>query len=193
MAENGLQIYEVTGKILELVKGLSPDDVSLVFKHVRELLGVPLEATPIYTPTQNRNEIKKEDGGAGEPGTAFFVKDKKPQITVHRVACLAYYLKRYRGIEEFKTQDITSLANEMRLPKFTNPSLFVNEAAKAGFLTRLGKGQKAITPGGEAFVEALPDYDAARNAMRENTLGRTIKPKPRKSNITKEAKSDTAS
>ena len=183
MGENNTQkVYEATGQILSIVQGFDPDEINLVFKHVRELMGGKPEAVSVQG---GSGKLLMPNISGTEPGPAFFVKDKKPQSASQRVACLAYYLKHFRGLEEFKTQDITVLANEFRLPPFSNASLFVNEAAKAGFLTRVGKGNKAITPGGEAYVEALPDVSAAKAAMQENTLGAVRKSKAKKPNYIK--------
>ena len=65
----------------------------------------------------------------------------------------------------FKTLDISQLNTEAAQIKFANAANSVNNASTYGYLTATTKGNKQLTAAGEAFVEALPDRDAAREAM----------------------------
>jgi hypothetical protein len=94
-----------------------------------------------------------------------FLRQKQPRTDVERVACLAYYLTHYRDTPHFKTLDISQLNTDAAQIKFANAANSVNNASTYGYLAATTKGNKQLTAAGEAFVEALPDRDAAREAM----------------------------
>jgi hypothetical protein len=94
-----------------------------------------------------------------------FLRQKQPHTDVERVACLAYYLTHYRDTPYFKTLDISQLNTDAAQIKFANAANSVNNAATYGYLAATTKGNKQLTAAGEAFVEMLPDRDAARDAM----------------------------
>jgi hypothetical protein len=94
-----------------------------------------------------------------------FLRQKQPRTDMERVACLAYYLTHYRDTPHFKTLDISQLNTEAAQIKFANAANSVNNASTYGYLAATTKGNKQLTAVGEAFVEALPDRDAAREAM----------------------------
>jgi hypothetical protein len=94
-----------------------------------------------------------------------FLRQKQPRTDVERVACLAYYLTHYRDTPHFKTLDISQLNTEAAQIKFANAANSVNNASTYGYLTATTQGNKQLTSGGEAFVEALPDREAAKEAM----------------------------
>ena len=116
--------------------------------------GLPIGRQPTSTFSTTRDLSPKE-----------FVLQKQPQTSVERVACLAYYLTHYRDSPQFKTLDISKLNTEAAQPKFPNAALAVNDAAKTGYLIPTAKGNKQLSAAGELFVQALPDRDAARQAM----------------------------
>lgn len=94
-----------------------------------------------------------------------FLMKKQPRTDVERVACLAYYLTNYREQPHFKTLDISKLNTEAAQVKFSNPAHAVDNATKYGYLAPGIKGSKQLSAGGELYVEALPDRDAASAAM----------------------------
>ncbi|MEU3713257.1 hypothetical protein [Streptomyces catenulae] len=98
-----------------------------------------------------------------------FISSKKPQSLVERMACLGYYLSHYRDTPHFRIQEIVQLNTEAASQKFGNPSRdFDNADRQNGYLVSAGIGLKQITPRGEAVVEALPDRDAVKQALRNN-------------------------
>jgi hypothetical protein len=111
-----------------------------------------------------------------------FLRQKQPRTDVERVACLAYYLTHYRDTPHFKTLDISQLNTEAAQIKFANAANSVNNASTYGYLTATTKGNKQLTAAGEAFVEALPDRDAAREAMSNSRPRRRRKPGDSKKN-----------
>lgn len=95
-----------------------------------------------------------------------FVFQKKPQSDVERVTVLAYYLTHYRDSPYFKTLDISKLNTEAAQAKFSNAAYAVDNATKYGYLVPASKGSKQLSAAGEMFVEALPDREAAKQAMQ---------------------------
>ena len=109
---------------------------------------------------------------AEAPSVKQFIHDKSPITDVERVACLAYYLARYRSTPHFKTKDITMLNTESAHRPFSNTAFAVENATKTGYLVPSIKGSKQISAAGERFVEALPDRGAAKEIMERARAGR---------------------
>lgn len=110
------------------------------------------------------------------PSVKQFMHEKAPQTDVERVACLAYYLNRYRSTPHVKTKDITALNTESAHRPFSNTALAVDNATKTGYLVPSIKGSKQVSAYGERFVEALPDHEAAKEIMSLARLERRTKP-----------------
>jgi hypothetical protein len=104
-----------------------------------------------------------------------FLTQKKPQTDVERIACLAYYLTHYMNMPHFKTIDLSKLNTEAAQPKFSNAAMAVDNATKAGYLVPATKGNKQLSVAGEHFVQALPDREAARAAMKAVKPRRKVK------------------
>jgi hypothetical protein len=94
-----------------------------------------------------------------------FLLEKQPRTDVERIACLAYYLTHYRGTQHFKTLDLSLLNTEAAQPKFANTAYSSNNAVKLGYLVPSVKGQRQLSAIGERFVRALPDREAAKEAL----------------------------
>jgi hypothetical protein len=94
-----------------------------------------------------------------------FLFQKQPRTDVDRVACLAYYLTHYRDSKHFKTIDISQLNTEAAQVKFSNTAYAVVNAVNAGLLASAGQGFKQLSAMGERYVEALPDYNAAKEVI----------------------------
>lgn len=95
-----------------------------------------------------------------------FMMGKKPNTDVEKIACLAYYLTRYRETPHFKTLDLSKLNTEAAQQKFSNAPQAANDAAKRGFLVPAVGGKRQISGIGEQFVQALPDREAAKQISR---------------------------
>ena len=111
-----------------------------------------------------------------------FLFQKQPRSDVERIAVLAYYLTHYRELPQFKTLDLSKLNTEAAQPKFSNAASSAGNAVKRGYLLPTTKGQRQLSAAGERFVEALPDREAAREAMNAAQLRRktTRKATPKK-------------
>lgn len=104
-----------------------------------------------------------------------FLLKKQPQSDVERVACLGYYLAHYRDQPHFKTTDINQLNTEAAQRRFSNAAFAVTNATNAGYLVQSVKGMKQLSAGGEMYVEALPDREAANVAFAQSRPKRTTK------------------
>lgn len=132
--------------------------------------------TSLHPQTQNSVEVPEQY----ELSPKEFMIEKDPQTNVERVACLAFYATHFRGTPHFKTLDLSKLNTEAAQPKFSNASMTVNDAAKAGLLVSAGKGNKQLSAIGEQYVLALPDKENAKQVLSSRR-------KPRKK-ITKSKK-----
>ncbi|MFA6174764.1 MAG: hypothetical protein WC701_13965 [Kiritimatiellales bacterium] len=94
-----------------------------------------------------------------------FLAQKQPRTDVERIACLAYYLTHFREMPYFKNLDLAKLNTEAAHPKFSNAAYASNNATNAGYLAPAPNGQRQISAAGEQFVQALPDREAAKEAM----------------------------
>lgn len=97
-----------------------------------------------------------------------FLTWKMPRTDVERVACLGFYLSRYRGEGSFKTRDITKLNMEAAWPNFSNAATALSNAhTLSGYVMPAGGGKKQLTMKGERLVEALPDRAAVQQVLAE--------------------------
>ena len=171
---NDQNIYEVVDKIIQNLLPLDPYSRLRVYRTIGTFFGFEASFPKVDQKVDNRTSanISREPifSSPEEPTPKEFLLQKQPKTDVERVACLAYYLARYRKIEAFKTIDISKLNTEAAQTKLTNASNTVNDAIKAGFLAAANKDMRRLSAQGEQYVEALPDRDAAK----------TVKPKPSK-------------
>jgi len=114
------------------------------------------------------------------PSPKQFMAEKSPITDVERVACLAFYLTQYRSMPHFKTKDINELNTEAAQRRFSNAAFAVVNATNAGFLVPSVKGCKQLSADGEQYVLALPDQNAAREAMERVKRRRNNKRSPNK-------------
>ncbi len=160
---------EAVSTIVGVLRQLEPDVQRRVLQSVHTLLEQPLQRTQslhsgntMPSPQPAGHEFSRDRSLSPKE----FLRDKHPTTDVERVTCLAYYLAHYRDTPHFKTVDISTLNTEAALPKFSNPSVAVDNAKTLGYLAPATKGNKQISSAGERFVELLPDREAARESLR---------------------------
>ncbi len=107
-----------------------------------------------------------------------FLLKKQPQSDVERVSCLGYYLAHYRDQPHFKTADISALNTEAAQRRFSNTADAVSNATQYGYLAPAIKGAKQLSAGGELYVEALPDREAANAALAQSRPKRASRKTP---------------
>jgi hypothetical protein len=158
--------------IISLMKKLSREEQERTFQAVATFLNL---SSNVPSKASHQDAVSKGAGSDSAPVGAFsenrnlsakeFLRDKGPTTDVDRVACLGYYLAHYRGIQHFKTLDISTLNTEAAYPKFSNAAMAVDNATKAGLLVQAVKGSKQMSAAGERYVQTLPDRDTARSAL----------------------------
>ena len=104
-----------------------------------------------------------------------FLTNKNPRKDIERIACLGYYHSRKTGNARFKTIDLSKLNAEAQYPKLSSASVAARNATNSGLLATTGGGFKCLTPAGEAYVEALPDMEAAKTAFNTKRVKRRHK------------------
>jgi hypothetical protein len=122
------------------------------------------------------------DGATGRSAATTpkaFLAAKRPQTDVQRVTCLAYYLTHHRETPAFKTGDLTKLNTEAAQPKLSNPTVAVQNATAASYLSAAGQARKQITNHGESVVEALPDQAAVKQILENSPVRKRKKTKRR--------------
>ena len=168
---------EILGQMISTLKRLSADERTRIYRTIGTFF--QLEASPSTVPstlTDSRANHSATDSlhtpsdrfpfsGDRTPSPKQFLNEKQPRTDVERVACLAFYLTHYRGTPEFTTLDISKINTEAAQRKLANATVAVNNASQYGYLAPAGKGMKQISAAGERYVQALPDYDAAKTLL----------------------------
>jgi hypothetical protein len=102
-----------------------------------------------------------------------FISQKRPLNNYERVACLAYYLERFKEMQDVGTKDIVEANMEARLPKMSNPTVFIKHATHTyGYLNSIGNRKLALSSRGEALVEALPERAKVDEALVNFTFAK---------------------
>jgi hypothetical protein len=110
-----------------------------------------------------------------------FMIQKRPLNNYERVACLTYYLEKFKDMPDVGAKDIVDANTEARLQRMSNPAVFIKHATHTyGYLNSISKGRLVLSSKGEAVVEALPDRDEVGKALTNFTLGKTRTKKGKK-------------
>jgi hypothetical protein len=152
----------VLPEVIASFQKLSAEGRRRLLETVTTFFGIERTSLKTATSTREAGPSFSEDRSISPKE---FLRQKQPRTDVERVACLAYYLTHYRDTPHFKTLDISQLNTDAAQVKFTNAANSVNNASTYGYLAATTKGNKQLTSAGEAFVEALPDREAAKEAM----------------------------
>jgi hypothetical protein len=156
--------FEAANAAFQALNRLEGKDLEIAVGLLSQRLGMEVGAGA--NRQQGTGGPKQHGSRAGVgPSAKEFMKAKKPEKEIERVACLAYYLANHQDATEFNGKDITKLNTEARGPTFSNIGVHIQNASKAGYLTTVGGGKKGITSRGEAVVEALPDREAVKAAL----------------------------
>jgi hypothetical protein len=163
---------EVFNKIVSALRALPKDAQPRVLRSALTFLGLADLLSEINRPSHFASSASNIStampGSFSEdrtPSPKEFMVEKKPVTDIERITCLAYYLTHYRGTPHFKTLDLSKLNTDAAQIKFSNASVAVDNATAAGLLVPAGKGNKQISAIGEVYVQALPDREAARDAI----------------------------
>jgi hypothetical protein len=146
---------EVMQEIDEAFAGLQPEARQRVLDWVTSKYELGVRSG---TQVNLHNQRKPNDGHPRD--IKSFMAEKAPGNLYQRVACLVYYLEKFGDMNDVGSADIIKANADARLPKMTNPSLFIQHATHTyAYLTSLGKRKFAISARGEAVVEALPSQE----------------------------------
>ena len=118
------------------------------------LRGKTKEARPVKKRKMPELEKEKVEKIPEEELLKFY-NEKKPKSQVATVTVFAYYLKHFKGKEEFTTTDIKDLYETLKLPVPKKYSQAIWDASsKRGFVIKgEKKGLYKISEAGERFVE----------------------------------------
>jgi hypothetical protein len=173
--ESPVDDAEVLGRIISSMKTLDDEGRMRIYQTIGAFFeldgGTHGRSRPMDPPIADGKKttgLPTTDSGFSAdraPKPKQFLNEKQPRTDVERVACLAFYLTHYRDTPEFTTLDISKLNTEAAQRKLSNATAAVNNASQYGYLVPAGKGMKQITAAGERYVQSLPDYDAAKDAM----------------------------
>lgn len=175
-SENSALELQVFNTIATELQRLDADSRQRVFQTIRTFFALQPERTQFEPPNAaKRNDPTLTPAVGNTTPSAFsenrslspkaFLLEKRPQTDVEKITTLAYYLTHYMSTPYFKTLDLSKLNTDAAQIKFSNPAQAVDNAAKAGLIVQASKGQKQISALGELYVQALPDREAARNAI----------------------------
>lgn len=167
MAEDNTNL-DVLTTIVTALKGLEKDVQKRTLQAVITFLDIPLTNQPLHyrqDESASSNRFESTFSQDRDISPKEFLKEKLPRTDVERIACLAYYLTHYRSTQFFKNLDLSSLNTEAAQPKFSNAAMAVANAMRSGYIVQAAKGSNQLSAAGEAFVQALPDREAARNSL----------------------------
>ena len=162
------EIYSEVQKIISGLLKFDADSRLRIHKTVGTFFGFeesyPKASQEDGPRSARRNDAREPRFSTHEepPSPKDFLNQKQPNTDVDRVACLAFYLIRFRDTPHFKTVEISKLNTEAAQIKFSNPSHAVSNATRSGLLADAPKGMKQLSAHGERYVDALPDRAAAR-------------------------------
>jgi hypothetical protein len=152
-------------QMLDIMSNVAPENRSRLLQSLATFFDLsPVAAPDVLSSSRKREGIPFSEEKILSPKEFLF--QKKPQSDVERVTVLAYYLTHYGDTPHFKTLDISKLNTEAAQAKFSNAAYAVDNATKYGYLVPASKGNKQLSASGELFVQALPDREAAKQAMQ---------------------------
>jgi hypothetical protein len=168
---------EALSAVLEALDGLEPAEQEFVMNTASGRLGI--KAAPARPNAGGSGGESGNSGSAGERGGSRtqgqpqnakqFLKEKKPDSDIQRIAVLAYYLNNYGEKEAFDAKDLVKLNTDAGGVKIGNPSRAMDNATRgAGFLTNLPGRKKKISAHGEEVVDALPDQNEVKRLQKEH-------------------------
>ena len=176
------RIYAVIDKIVKDLLPLDPCSRLRVYRTIGTFFGFDDSYPEVARNMVGRAPAKiareSKFSGTEEPTPKEFLRQKRPNTNVERVACLAYYLTHFRSTPHFKNTDINKLNTEAAQIKLSNVSYTVRDAVKAGYLAAATKDMTQLSAQGEQYVGALPDRGAAKEVK-----SRTSRRSRRKTNM----------
>lgn len=164
---NEQDVYAVVDRVIQELLPFDQNSRLRVYRTVGTFFSFEASFSKIPENVDSRTSasVSREPkfSSPSEPTPKEFMLEKQPNTVVERVACLAYYLARYRNAHRFKTTDISKLNTEAAQIKLSNASNAISNGVRSGYLALAERGMKQLSAHGEKYVEALPDREAAKN------------------------------
>lgn len=103
------------------------------------------------------------DSAIAKKDARAFVRIKRPETDVQRVACLGYFLTQTTGKPGFSSKDVSKAHTDSGGSSINMTRALDNATRKAKYLSNRGPREKQLTTLGEDVVVALPDQAAVKN------------------------------
>ena len=166
-------IYAVVHKVTQDLLPLDPYSRLRVYRTIGTFFGFedsyPKVTGNVDSRVPANASREPQFSSSEEPTPKEFMLQKRPSTNIERVACLAYYLTRFKNTPHFKNTDINKLNTEAAQIKLSNPSNAIKHAVSAGYLVAATEGMKQLSAQGEQYVEALPDRAAAKEVKPQSS------------------------
>ena len=153
------------GEVLDSLERLGSDDDKYWVLQTAATRIVPVGQTgglPGAPPTRVPVAASAAATGMDSRALKEFMRKKDPKTDVQRIACLGYFLDKYRQMPVFKARDCRALNVEAAGPSMNVARAVNNAAQQSGYLAAAGGGKKQITNVGEDVVDALPDQEKVK-------------------------------
>ena len=106
-----------------------------------------------------------------------FIRLKKPETDVERVACLGYFLAKTAGAPGFTAKDVKQAHIDSGGSAINLPRALDNATRGAKYLSSRGPREKQLTTLGEDVVEALPNREAVNLLKQKPARKRKVQSK----------------
>ncbi|MDB5905150.1 MAG: polyketide synthase, partial [Betaproteobacteria bacterium] len=161
--------------VVAILRRLEPEAQRRVLASAEAFLDVPPHRTAMADvhpdPTLRRRTGESSSSGDVALSANTFLDRKRPVSDVDRVACLAYYLTHYEKKAEFRIADLIAINDKAGQNAFYNVRSAIANAVTDGYLIVGISGTKRISATGDAYVDLLPNVQAARDALRAHSSG----------------------
>ncbi len=169
----------LVGKVYELLKDLSPQDITRVLGAVATLFGndpVPVPGNATHSPRDSLPLPRVETGNLSDPVGYFAAKD--PKNKQEELAVAARFREIVRGDQKHSKKDFENIFGEARRNfDAVNFAFDMRNAKKAGLFVKGGKASHMhhLSYFGQNFVDALPGRQKASSANTNSRKKRKAK------------------
>ena len=159
---------QAIGTILEVLENVPEDRRKAVLDYVSGKLSI----------SSIEGESIGKNKGKGESIKEFLEK-KSPKGNYQKFAVLAYYLCRYKKVEEVNSKILVDANKDAKGIRVDKPKQVLSDAKrKYAFFTDGGGGKQILSSVGEKLVMALPDQEKVAEIVK--TARKQLKRKKKK-------------
>lgn len=165
MAKN--KILEATRGIVPLLEPLESEERVRAIQAAMTMLG----EAPVQLPNRPEGGGQGGSGGGGGGGSTdakTYFDAKSPSTKIHELAVAARYREQHLGSDANTQAELRSVFNDARRNfDANNFRRDIDNARKSGLFNKgTGKDSAVLSHRGQQFVDALPDYVAAKKILR---------------------------